>query len=80
MGCYGIGPGRTIAAVVEQHHDEHGIAWPATIAPYEVHVVALPGAEEIAERRRPTRSRRAGAASSSTTATSARARSSPTPT
>ena len=50
MGSYGIGLGRTIAAVVEQHNDEHGIAWPETIAPYEVHVVALPGAEEIAER------------------------------
>jgi prolyl-tRNA synthetase len=50
MGSYGIGLGRTIAAVVEQHNDEHGIAWPEAIAPYEVHVVALPGAEEIAER------------------------------
>jgi prolyl-tRNA synthetase len=50
MGCYGIGPGRVLAAAVEQHHDEHGIAWPASIAPYDVHVVALPGAEEIAER------------------------------
>jgi prolyl-tRNA synthetase len=50
MGSYGIGLGRTIAAVVEQHHDEHGTAWPETIAPYEVHVVALAGADEIAER------------------------------
>jgi prolyl-tRNA synthetase len=50
MGSYGIGLGRTMAAVVEQHNDEQGIAWPETIAPYEVHVVALPGAEEIAER------------------------------
>ncbi len=50
MGSYGIGLGRTLAAAVEQHHDENGIAWPETIAPYEVHVVALPGAEEIAER------------------------------
>jgi prolyl-tRNA synthetase len=50
MGSYGIGPGRVMAAVVEQHHDENGIAWPETIAPYEVHVVALAGAEEIAER------------------------------
>jgi len=48
MGSYGIGLARTMAAVVEQHHDENGIAWPETIAPYEVHVVALPGAEEIA--------------------------------
>jgi prolyl-tRNA synthetase len=50
MGSYGIGPGRTMAAIVEQHHDEHGIAWPDAVAPYEVHVVALQGAEEIAAR------------------------------
>ena len=50
MGSYGIGPGRTIAAVIEQHHDEHGIVWPRELAPYDVHVVALPGAEAIAER------------------------------
>ncbi len=49
MGSYGIGPGRTIAAVVEQRHDERGIAWPASIAPYDVHVVALAGVEEQAE-------------------------------
>jgi prolyl-tRNA synthetase len=49
MGSYGIGPARTMAAAIEQHHDENGIAWPETIAPYEVHIVALPGAEEIAE-------------------------------
>jgi prolyl-tRNA synthetase len=48
-GSYGIGPGRVLAAVVEQHHDEHGIAWPESIAPYDVHVVVLPGAEEFAE-------------------------------
>ncbi len=49
-GSYGIGPGRIIAAVIEQRHDEHGIAgWPATIAPYHVHVVVLPGLEEQAE-------------------------------
>ncbi len=50
MGSYGIGPGRVMAAVVEQHHDERGIAWPASVAPYDAHVVALPGAEEIALR------------------------------
>jgi prolyl-tRNA synthetase len=50
MGSYGIGLGRTIAAIVEQHHDEDGIAWPAAVAPYDVHVVALAGAEEIAAR------------------------------
>jgi prolyl-tRNA synthetase len=49
MGSYGIGPGRVMAAAVEQHHDEHGIAWPRSIAPYDVHVVALPGLDEQAE-------------------------------
>ena len=48
-GSYGIGPGRVMAAVVEQHHDEHGIRWPASVAPYDVHVVALPGVETQAE-------------------------------
>ena len=47
MGSYGIGPGRIMAAAVEQLHDENGIVWPAAIAPYDVHVVVLPGAEEI---------------------------------
>ncbi|MFL5924736.1 MAG: proline--tRNA ligase [Gaiellaceae bacterium] len=49
MGSYGIGPGRVIAAAVEQHHDENGIVWPREIAPYDVHVLALPGAQEQAE-------------------------------
>jgi prolyl-tRNA synthetase len=49
MGSYGIGPARIMAAAVEQHHDDHGIKWPASIAPYDVHVVALPGVEEQAE-------------------------------
>ena len=49
MGSYGIGPARTMAAVVEQHHDEQGIQWPRSIAPYDVHLVALPGLEERAE-------------------------------
>jgi prolyl-tRNA synthetase len=48
MGSYGIGPGRIMAAAVEQHHDENGIVWPAAIAPYDVHVVALPGVEDQA--------------------------------
>jgi prolyl-tRNA synthetase len=45
-GSYGIGPGRTMAAVVEQKHDDHGILWPASIAPYDVHVVVLAGLDE----------------------------------
>jgi prolyl-tRNA synthetase len=49
MGSYGIGPGRVMAAVVEQHHDEDGIVWPRALAPYDVHVVALPGVEGQAD-------------------------------
>jgi len=48
MGSYGIGPARVMAAAVEQSHDENGIVWPESLAPYDAHVVALPGAEEIA--------------------------------
>jgi prolyl-tRNA synthetase len=48
-GSYGIGPGRVLAAVVEQSHDENGIVWPRAIAPYDVHVVVLKGAEAEAE-------------------------------
>ena len=50
MGSYGIGLGRTIAAIVEQHHDENGIVWPREVAPYDVHVVVLTGLEEQGER------------------------------
>jgi prolyl-tRNA synthetase len=49
MGSYGIGPARTMAAVVEQHYDEQGIKWPSSVAPYDVHLVALPGLEERAD-------------------------------
>ena len=50
MGSYGIGPARVMAALVEQNHDEHGIVWPRSVAPYDVHLVVLKGAEEIGER------------------------------
>ena len=49
MGSYGIGPARIMSSAVEQHHDERGISWPAAIAPYDVHIVALPGLESPAE-------------------------------
>lgn len=39
MGCYGIGVTRTVAASIEQNHDENGIIWPVAIAPYEVVIV-----------------------------------------
>ena len=56
MGCYGVGVTRSMAAIVEQHNDENGIAWPISVAPYEVSVISLmhgddlvaPAAESIA--------------------------------
>ncbi|MDO8451688.1 MAG: proline--tRNA ligase, partial [bacterium] len=50
MGCYGIGIGRSIAAVVEAHHDDRGILWPESIAPFAVHLVSLPGGEDTARK------------------------------
>ena len=47
MGCYGIGVSRTLAAVVEQHNDEHGISWPVCVAPYEVEVVPLSVGDDV---------------------------------
>ncbi len=45
MGCYGIGLGRTMAAIVEIYHDDKGIIWPDAVAPYQVHFVSLAGVE-----------------------------------
>jgi prolyl-tRNA synthetase len=45
-GSYGVGPARVMAAAVEQGHDENGIVWPASIAPYDVHVLSLDGGSE----------------------------------
>ncbi|MBI2372146.1 MAG: proline--tRNA ligase [Deltaproteobacteria bacterium] len=41
MGCYGIGTGRTVAAAIEQNHDEHGIIWPVPLAPYQVYILPI---------------------------------------
>ncbi len=41
MGCYGIGVSRLVAAVIEQHHDEQGIRWPVSVAPYEVIITPI---------------------------------------
>ncbi|MBU0978845.1 MAG: proline--tRNA ligase [Patescibacteria group bacterium] len=49
MGCYGIGIGRTLATIVEKYHDEHGIIWPKSVAPFAVQLISLPGGEESAE-------------------------------
>ena len=55
MGSYGIGVGRSVACIVEEHHDDKGIVWPAEVAPYAAHLVSIGGAKEpqvleIAER------------------------------
>ncbi|HSX05004.1 MAG TPA: proline--tRNA ligase [Candidatus Saccharimonadales bacterium] len=47
MGCYGIGIGRTLAAVVERFHDEKGIIWPANIAPFQVYLARLGTDENV---------------------------------
>lgn len=48
MGSYGIGVGRLLACVAEEYHDEHGLAWPITVAPYHIHLITLKGCEEAA--------------------------------
>ncbi len=41
MGCYGIGIGRTLATIVEKHHDKNGIIWPKSVSPFDVHIISL---------------------------------------
>lgn len=41
MGCYGIGLSRLMSAIAEQHHDERGLIWPVTIAPYQAHLIPI---------------------------------------
>ena len=45
MGSYGIGVGRLLACIAEEHHDDYGLIWPVTVAPYHVQLVLLPGGE-----------------------------------
>lgn len=47
MGCYGIGVTRTLAAVVEQHHDENGIIWPMSVAPYHAIITLVKPDDEV---------------------------------
>lgn len=49
MGCYGIGVTRTLAAIVEQHHDDNGIIWPVSVAPYHV-IITLVKPDDQAQR------------------------------
>ncbi|MCK8114221.1 proline--tRNA ligase [Anaerosoma tenue] len=47
MGCYGVGITRSLAAVIEQHHDEHGIVWPVSVAPAEVAILPLQTGDDL---------------------------------
>lgn len=47
MGCYGIGVTRTMAAIIEQHHDDNGIIWPISVAPYHVIITVMKPDDEI---------------------------------
>ena len=51
MGCYGIGPSRTMGAVVDVHHDERGMVWPREIAPFAVHLLSLSSKDEEVQAR-----------------------------
>jgi prolyl-tRNA synthetase len=48
MGSYGIGSGRLLACIAEDHNDDNGLIWPISVAPYDVHIVQLKGGEEKA--------------------------------
>jgi prolyl-tRNA synthetase len=47
MGCYGIGVTRTLAAAIEQCHDENGIIWPYPLAPFQIHLAAMAKSNEF---------------------------------
>ena len=49
MGCYGIGLGRLLASIVEANHDEDGIIWPPTVAPYQIHLMHIGKGDEVRE-------------------------------
>jgi prolyl-tRNA synthetase len=49
MGCYGIGMGRLMASVVEANHDEDGIIWPLSVAPYQIYLMNIGQGEDVIE-------------------------------
>ncbi|MGE5340515.1 MAG: proline--tRNA ligase [Candidatus Omnitrophota bacterium] len=49
MGSYGIGSGRLLGCIAEEHNDENGLIWPISVAPYHVHIVLLAGKDETLE-------------------------------
>ena len=50
MGCYGIGLGRTLATIVEIHHDDRGILWPKSVAPFQIFLAPIGKSEEVFEK------------------------------
>ena len=50
MGCYGIGVTRTMASIVEQHHDDNGIIWPMSVAPYHVIITEMKPGDEAQDK------------------------------
>jgi prolyl-tRNA synthetase len=50
MGSYGIGVGRLMASIAEEYNDEYGLIWPISVAPYDVHLIALKGGERESEK------------------------------
>ena len=50
MGCYGIGVGRTMAAIVEKHNDKNGIIWPKPVSPFQIHLIALNNVKDKADK------------------------------
>src|SRR3989338_8848773 len=49
MGCYGIGIGRTMAAIVEKYHDDNGMIWPTSVTPFHCHLINLNKTPEFAD-------------------------------
>ena len=56
MGCYGLGLGRLMGAIIEIHHDKDGIIWPEQVAPFDIHLIALGSNKKV----HPVKSRKAG--------------------
>ena len=84
MGSYGIGPTRLIAAIIEASHDENGIIWPESVAPFDVGLINMKvgdaDCDRICERALRRAHGRRARTCSTTTPTSAPAASSPPPT
>jgi prolyl-tRNA synthetase len=47
MGSYGIGSGRLLQCIAEERNDRNGLIWPITVAPYQVHLIVIPGKDEV---------------------------------